>query len=158
MNRRCLPEPPGVAMGSTLMLCGGTLGSSSVNLCCACGPGSASVGCSGTAVVRSEGTSILRCAGISSTCCLGTPVACCVGTTLAHCSGTSSPLFDCTSALVLGGGVTGISSSSDHSNTTVLCIRVVWSPPSEMPPSLRGAAATVFLFFRAGSSSAALFP
>ena len=27
-----------------------------------------------------------------------------------------------------------------------------------MPPSLRGAAATIFLFFRVGSSAAALFP
>ena len=59
---------------------------------------------------------------------------------------------------MLGGGATGISSSSDYSNTVVLRVRVVWSPPSEMPPGLKGAAATVFLFFYAGSSAAALFP
>ena len=93
------------------------------------------------------------------------PIACCVGTLLARCSGTSSPPFNCSStrmlhggASVLGGAATEFSSSSDHSNTAVLRVRVVWSPPSEMPPSLRGAAAVVFLFFWAGSSAAALFP
>ena len=35
---------------------------------------------------------------------------------------------------------------------------MVWSPPSEMPPGLRGAAPAVFLFFQADSSAAILFP
>ena len=56
------------------------------------------------------------------------------------------------------GGATRISSSSDHSNTVVLRVRVVWSPPSEMPPGLRGAAVAVFLFFWASLSAAVLFP
>ena len=59
---------------------------------------------------------------------------------------------------MLDGTATRISSSSDQSNTIVLRVRVVWSPPSEMPPGLRGAAVVVFPFFRASSSAAALFP
>ena len=93
------------------------------------------------------------------------PLACCLGTPFACYSGTPSPPFDRSStcvlhggALVLEGGATGAPSSSDHSDIAALYVRVVWSPPSEMPPSLRGAAPTVFLFFRTGSSAAALFP
>ena len=59
---------------------------------------------------------------------------------------------------MLGRGATGALSSSDHSDIAALCIRVVWSPPSEMPPALWGAAPIVFLFFWASSSATALFP
>ena len=102
------------------------------------------------------GTSSAYRSGAPLTYCLGTPIACCWG--------TSSPPIDCSSmrmlrggAFVLGGGATRTSSSSDHSNTVFLRVRVVWSLPSEMPPGLRGAAPAVFLFFWAGSSAAALF-
>ena len=128
-------------MGSTSMLWGGGPVSSTVGLCSTC---------------RSR---------TSSACCLGASIAYYVGTPLAHCSESFSPFFACSSmrvlrggASVLGGGATKVLSSSDHSSTVVLRCRVVWSPPSEMPPSLRGAAAAVFLFFWAGSSAAALFP
>ena len=104
--------------------------------------------------------------GLSFACCyLGTPFTCCSGTPFAYCSGTSSPPFDCSSArvsrggaIVLGGRATSTSSSSDHSDIAVLHVRVVSSPPSEMSPGLRGAVPAVFLFFRVGSSTAALFP
>ena len=96
---------------------------------------------------------------------LGAPVACCVGTPLARWSGTSLPLFDCSStcmlrggASVLGGGATGTLSSSDHSDTMALHVRVVWSPPSEMPPGLTGVALAVFLCFWASSSTTVIFP
>ena len=59
---------------------------------------------------------------------------------------------------MLGGGATGAPSSSDHSDIAALCVRVVRSLTSEMPPGLRGVAPVVFLFFQAGSSAAALFP
>ena len=101
----------------------------------------------------------------SSAYCVGTPIAYRSGTLVAHCLGTSLPFFACSSmrvlregASVLGGGATEISSSSDHSNTVVLHVRVVWSPPSEMPPGLRGAVVAIFLFFWPGSSATALFP
>ena len=75
-------------------------------------------------------------------------------TPFATCSGTSSPLFDRTSAhvlredaSVLGGGATGTSLSSDHSDIAALHVRAVWSPPSEMPLGLRGATSAIFLFF-----------
>ena len=91
---------------------------------------------------------------LSSTYRLGTPLACWLGTPFAHCSGTVSPSFDCSSVCVLhedtsvlDGGATGTSSSSDHSDIAVLCVRVVWLPPSEMPPSLWGIAPAIFLFF-----------
>ena len=81
-----------------------------------------------------------------STYCSRTPVTCCLG--------TPSPSFDCSSkrvlhggASVLGEGATGAPSSSEHSNITTLHVRVVWSPPIETLPSLRGSAPTVFLFF-----------
>ena len=96
---------------------------------------------------------------------VGLSSACCSGTPFAYCSGTSSRPFDCTSARILyggasviGGGATGAPSSFDHSDIAAHCVRVVWSPPSEMPPGLRGAAPAIFLFFRASSSVAALFP
>ena len=88
-----------------------------------------------------------------------------VGLSSACFSGTPSPPFDCTSvrvlsggASVLGAGATGAPSSSDHSDITTLYVRVVWSPPSEMLPSLRGTAPIIFLLFQASSSAAALFP
>ena len=128
-------------MGSTFMLWGGGPVSSTIGLCSAC---------------RS---------GTSSVCCSGASITCCVGTPLARCLGTFLPFFACSSAcvlrggdLVFGGGATEVSSSSDHSNTVVLRVRVVWSPPSEMLPGLRGAVATVFLFFQASLSTAAFFP
>jgi len=40
----------------------------------------------------------------------------------------------------------------------VLRVRVVLSPPSEMPTGLSGMASAVLIFFQAGSSAAALFP
>ena len=87
-----------------------------------------------------------------------------VGVFFAYCSGTPSPPFDCTSmrvlrndALVLEGGATGASSSFDHSDIAAFYIRVVRSPPSEMWLGLRGATSAVLLFFRAGSSFAAIF-
>ena len=93
---------------------------------------------------------------------LATPA---IGVFSACCSRTPAPPSDCTSArvlrydsLVLGRVATGASLSFDHSDNAALCVRVVWSPPSEIPPSLRGAAPAVFLFFWAGSSAAALFP
>ena len=88
-----------------------------------------------------------------------------VGVFFACCSRTPSPPFDCTSVrvlhddtLVLGGGATGASSSSDHSNIAALCVRAVRPPPNEMPTGLRGATFTVLLFFWAGSSFVARFP
>ena len=103
--------------------------------------------------------------GLSSAYRSRTPFACCSGTPFTCCLGTYSPPFDCTSvhvlcggASVLRGGATRAPSSSDHSDITTLCVRVVWSPPSEMPPDLRGATPAVFLFLRAGSSVTALFP
>jgi len=133
LNQRFALEPLGAIVGSTPVLWGGGPASSTVGLCSA------------------------RRSRTSSACYSGAPLAC--------CSGTSSPLFACSSThvlrrgvSVLDGGATGISLSSDHSNTMVLHVRVVWSPPSEMPPSLRGAAAAVFLLFWVGSSIVALFP
>ena len=141
LNWHCLLEPPAMALGSIPMPWGGGLAVSTVGLSSA----------------RRSRTPLA--------CCSGTPFAYYVGTPIACCSGTPSPPFNCSSkrvlrggALVLGGGATGTSSSSDHSNTAVLCVRVVRSPSSEMPPGLRGAAPTVFLFFWVSSSTAALFP
>ena len=149
MNRRCLPEPPGVAVGSTPMLWGGGLASSTVGL---------------RSAYRS-GVSSARRSRFTSPCCSGTPVACPVGISAAWCPGTSTLSLDCSSMRVLrggvcmfGGGATGFSSSSDHSSTAALRVRVVWSPPSERPPGLGGTATVVFLFFWAGSSTAPLFP
>ena len=151
MNRRCLPEPPGVVVGSTPVLWGGGLASSSVSLC------------SGVSSVRRFGFISACCSGTPVACSAGISVVCCLGNPLACCSGTSSLPLDCSStcvlregACVLGEGATGASSSSDHSITMIFRVRVVWSPSSEMPPSLRGAVAAVFLFFWAGSSTAAL--
>ena len=119
----------------------------------------------GLSSARHSGAPLACYLGTSSACRSGAPLACCSRTFIARCWGISSPPIDCSSAhvlrggaFVLGGGATGTSLSSDHSNTAVLHGRVVWSPPSEMPPGLRGAAPAVFLFFQAGSSVAALFP
>jgi len=128
-------------MGSTPVLWGGGLVSSTVGLLSAC--------CSGASSARHSGS--------AGGCCSGTPIPCPVGISAACCPGTSTLSLDCSSTRVLrggvcmfGGGATGFSSSSDHSSTVALRVRVVWSPPSERPP--------VFLFFWAGSSAAALFP
>jgi len=92
-------------------------------------------------------------------------VALAVGLSSACHSGTPFPPFDYTSvrvlcggASVLGGGATGAPSSSDHSDITALCFRVVRSPPSEMPPSLRGATPAVLLFFAGQLICRHLFP
>ena len=92
--------------------------------------------------------------GLSSACRSRTLLACYSETPFVCCSRTPSPSFDCSServlcggASVLGEGATGAPSSSDHSDIAALRVQVVWSPPSEMPPGLLGATATVFLFF-----------
>ena len=149
MNRRCPLEPLGTAVGSIPMLGGGGLVSSKVSLCSAC--------CSRVSSARRS--------GFISVYCLRAPVACSVGISVVYCSRTSSFLLDfsstrvlCEGVYTLGGGATGSSSSSDHSITVALRVRVVWSPPSEMPPGFWGAVAAVFLFFWASSSAAACFP
>ena len=154
LNRRCLPEPPGVAVESTPKLCEGGLSSSLVDVCSArrsravsaCCSGFASVCCSGTSVARSIGTPVDFCAGVSLTCCSGI--------SLVSGSGISSPTLDRShvrvlrgGSLMFGGGNTGTSSSSDHSITVVHRVRVVWSPPSEMLPGMWGVVVAVFLFF-----------
>ena len=100
-----------------------------------------------------------------SACCSRTPLACCSRTPFAYYLGTASPPFDRSSTLVLCGGAsvlregaTGAPSSSDDSNIAALYVRVVWSSPSDMSFGLRGAAPAVFLFFQAGSSTAAPSP
>ena len=138
LNRRCPLEPLGTAVGSIPMLGGGGLVSSKVSLCSACCSGVSSARRSRFISVRYSGTPVARSAGISIVC----------------CSGTSSSSLGCSSICVmregvcmLGGGATRFSSSSDHSITAALQVRVVWSPPSEMPPGLRGAVVVVLLFF-----------
>ena len=103
--------------------------------------------------------------GTPLACCAGTPFTCCLGTLFAICSGTPFPPFDRSSkrmmrggASVLGGGATGAPSSSDHSDIATLYVRVVRSPPSEISLGLWGVAPSIFLFFQASSSIAALFP
>ena len=110
-NRRGLFEPPGAAVGSTPVLSGGGLSSSTIGLCSAC--------CSGVSSTRNT--------GFTFACCSGTPVACFVGIFVACCSGTSSLPLGCSSTHVLcevvctlGGGGTVSSSSSDHSITVAL--------------------------------------
>ena len=149
MNRPCLPEPLGAAGWSTPVLGGGGLLSSKVSLCSAC----------------SSGVSSARRSEFISVYCSGMPVACSAGISVVCCLGTSSFPLGCSSTRVLregvctlGGGATRFSLSSDHSITTDLRVRVVWSPPSKMPPGLRGAAAAVLLFFWDVSSVAARFP
>ena len=149
LNQRGLFEPLGAAVGATPILSSGGLSSSIVGLCSTC--------CSGVSSTCNT--------GFTSACCSGTPVACFAGGFVAYCSRTSSLLLGCSSMHVLheaicmlGGGGTISSSSSDHSITAALRGRVVWSPPSDIPPGLRGVAVTVFLFFWAGSSAAACFP
>ena len=122
LNRHCLHEPPGMDLGSTRASWGGGLVVSTVSLPSAC---------------RSW-----------------TSFSCCSGTPFAYYSRTPSPPFDCSSArvlrggaLVLRGGATRAPSSSNHSDIGALCVQVVWSPPSDMSPDLRGAAPTIFLFF-----------
>jgi len=103
-------------MGSTPVLWGGGLVSSTVGLLSAC--------CSGA-------SSACRSGSVDG-CSLGTPVACPVGISATCCPGTSMLSLDCSSMRVLrggvcmfGGGATGFSSSSDHSSTVAL--RVEWS-------------------------------
>jgi len=173
LNQQCLPEPPAVALGSTPVSWGGGPAVSAIGLSSAhcseaplaCYSGTSSACRSGAPLACCYGTSSARHSGAPLACCSGTPFACCLGTPIACCWGTPSVPFDCSSihvlrggAFVLGGGATGTSSTSNHSDIAVLHVRVVWSPPSEMPPGLRGAAPAIFLFFRAGSSAAALFP
>jgi hypothetical protein len=123
-------------VGSTPVLSGGGLSSSTVSLCSVC--------CFGVSSTRNT--------GFTSAYCSGTPVACSTGIFVAYCSGTSLLPLGCSSTRVLceavctlGGGGTISSSSSDHSITAALRERVVWSPPSDIPPSLRGAAARLSL-------------
>ena len=146
LNRRCLPKPPDAAVGSTPVAWGGGLISYTVGLWSAC--------CSRASSARRSGLASACCSGTLVSCCVGISLACCSGTSLVYGSGTSSPPLGWSrtcmlrgDSSVLGGGAAGASSSSDHSSTTLLRVRVVWSPPSEMPPSLRGAAAAIFLFF-----------
>ena len=95
LNRRCLPEPPGAAMGSTLVLCGGILSSSSVDLGSACCSGALSACCSRSASAYCSGTSVARPAGISVICCVEIPSAHCSGTFLVDATWTSSPTLGC---------------------------------------------------------------
>ena len=149
MNRRCPLEPLGTAVGSILVLGGRGLVSSKLGLCSAC----------------FSGFSSARCSRFTFVCCSGTTVACSVGFSVVCCSGTFLFPLDCSSMRVLhdgictlGRGATGSSSSSDHSITAALRVRVVWLPPCEMPPGSRGAAVAVLLFFWVSSSAAARFP
>ena len=157
MNRRCLPKPPGVVVGSTPLSWGERLASSTVGLC--------SAYCSRVFSIHRSGFTSACCSGTPVACSAGISIACCSGNPFAYCSGTSSLPLDCSSTRVLcegictlGGGATGSSSSSDHSITVAFHVRVVWSPPSEMLPGLWGAAVAVLLFFWAGSSAAVRFP
>ena len=165
LNRRCLPEPPAMALGSTPVSWGEGPAVSAIGLSSVHRSGAPLACCSGTSSACRSTAPVAYCSGTSSACHSGAPLACCSGTSIARCWGTSSPPINCSSTrvlrggtFVLSGGATRTSSSSYHSNIAVLHVRVVWSPPSEMPPGLRGAAPTVFLFFRVSSSTAALFP
>ena len=133
LNRCCLPELPGAALGLTCAPWSGGLTISTISLSSAC---------------RST---------IPLTCCSGTPFARC-SRTPSPSFGCSSACVLHGGASVLGEGATGAPSSSDHSDIATLHVRVVWSPLSEMPIGFRGAALAVFLFFWASSSTAALFP
>ena len=120
-----------------VLRCGGLL-SSKVSLCSACCSGVSFACCFGFIFVYCSGMPVARSAGISVVC----------------CSEISSFPLDCSSTCVirecvctLEGGTTGFSSSSDHSITVALRVRVVWSPPSEMLPGLRGEAVAFLLFF-----------
>ena len=146
LNRRCLPEPPDAVVGSTPVPWGGGLVSSTVGLCSAC--------CSGASFARRSRFAFACCSGTPVSCYVGISLTCCSGTSLVCGLGTSSPPLGwsrarvlCGGSSVLDGGDTGASSLSDHSITTVLRVRVVWSPSSEMPTGLRGTTVTVFLFF-----------
>ena len=100
LNRCYLLEHPGMALGSTRVPWAGGLTAPAICL--------------------------------SSACRSGTPSAHCSGTPSTRCSGTPSLAFDFTSARVLcggtsvlGGGATRTPSSSYHSDTAALCVRVV---------------------------------
>ena len=130
LNWRCLPEPPATVLGSILAPWGAD-------------PVVSVVGLSST---RRSRTPLVYCSG--------TPFACYSGAPVTYFWGTPSPTSNCPSvrvlhggAFMLGGGATGAPSSFDHSDIAALRVRVVRSPPSKMPPGLRGAAPTIFLYF-----------
>ena len=119
LNRRYLPEPPGMALGLIPASWGGGLAVSAVGLSSAYRSGTPLAYCSGTPFTRRSRTPLA--------CFSRTPFTCCSGTIIACCWGTPSFSFYCSSmrvlrggAFVLDGGATRTSSSSDHSDIVVL--------------------------------------
>ena len=81
----------------------------------------------GFSSARRSGTPLSYCSRTPSAHCSRTPLACYSGTPIAYCWGTPSFPFVCPSArllrggsFMLSGGAIGTSSSSDHSDITVL--------------------------------------